>query len=79
MKKMLELKKVHPSWSDYQTKLRAQVLVNEVMAKVEVITLGGAASQDNFPNVKLVQVMNPYDYVPTIMDLTTMKPCYKGK
>lgn len=40
--------------------------VDKIMSKVEVITMGGAASQDKFPNVKLVQVVNPKDPVPQV-------------
>lgn len=40
--------------------------VNKIMSEVEVITMGGAASQDQFPNVKLVEILNPKDPVPKV-------------
>jgi hypothetical protein len=57
--------------SDDQVRMLAQVKVNKIMADVEVITLGGAAAQDSFPNVKLVQGKNPGDHVPDIMGFAT--------
>lgn len=40
--------------------------VNKIMNSVEVITMGGAASQDQFPNVKLVEILNSKDPVPKL-------------
>lgn len=59
--------------------------VEKMMSKVEVITMGGAASQDKFPNVKLVQVVNPRDPVPqvgghdTVQTFLTRKTSTIGK